>query len=501
MNIPHKSILSDILFAVILYATVIIYQGYQYGQSDQSQILPVLYALDHPETYATDHYVQSYLKSGVNERSIFHALFRYMGYDHPWMVFFWHALTSISLIFAWIKIAGNFIKHKSMQWLSMAFILTIGFHTSTGSNELYYNQFIPSLPAKALASWGLYFWLKDKFTWWALLLTLATYIQPLAGLQLFILTSIALIINHHRKNILDTLPWKQMVIYILMIFPWIYLLAINNGGQQNPDTFMDLMEFRLSHHFFGSAFGYLHLFLGVLFALLVLIFYKDRLRWLFIIVSLGCILYEAGVEIVRSPLVLYSQWWKTTIWLEVFAFIAVVSLFEMSFPSLSKYYKSALLLPLFFLLLVSIYRFSGFREKPLFMTPISAIESDEVKISKLTQQLTPINSVFILPTDVTAFRWYSKRGVYVDYKALFHQEEFLKEWYERIQLIYDYTLENKRKGVLIGQHSKAILESPTPERIQAWKSAGITHIISTSTTLSFLPILARNKTYAIYKIP
>src|SRR5688572_4553462 len=267
----QQNILRDLLLAVLLYATVFVYQGYQYGQSDQSQILPVLYAQDHPDAYEKDHYVQAYLESGINERTIFHGLLRYIGYDHTWLVFFWHALSSIALILAWLAIAGSFIKNKSVQWLAIAMLFTIGFHTSTGSNELYYNLFIPSLPAKALASWALYYWLKDKFTLWALLLILSTLLQPLVGLQLFILTSIALIIMHNRHKRF-VFPWKQMLGYLLLITPWIYLLAINNGGREHPAAFMDIMEFRLSHHFFGSYFGLMHIILGILFGLIAFSF-------------------------------------------------------------------------------------------------------------------------------------------------------------------------------------------------------------------------------------
>ncbi|HUR30994.1 MAG TPA: hypothetical protein VMZ69_06150, partial [Saprospiraceae bacterium] len=192
MPVSPKSTLVKFLAVVCIYAIAIIYQGYQYGQSDQSQIIPVIYAQDHPGALEKDHYVNAYLKSGINERTIFHAVLRRIGYDIPFMVFLWHALASITLIWAWVSIAGLFIKNQALQWLTIALILTLGFHTATGSNEVYYNQFVPSLAAKAFASWGIYFWLTKKYQWWILLLILAGYLQPLVGLQLFIVTSTAL---------------------------------------------------------------------------------------------------------------------------------------------------------------------------------------------------------------------------------------------------------------------------------------------------------------------
>src|SRR5688500_8634774 len=206
-----------LLAAIVLYVTVLIYQGYQYGQSDQTQILPAIYAEEHPEYYLNDHYVQAYQESRINERTIFHFLFQNAGYDHPWLVFLWHAISGILLILAWIYIAGIFIKNHALQWLSIGLILVIGFHTSVGSNEIYYNLFIPSLPAKAFSSWALYYWLTNRFQWWALLLIFATYLQPLVGLQLFLVTSFALLFVHFQKKIQSEFPWKYILVYLITV--------------------------------------------------------------------------------------------------------------------------------------------------------------------------------------------------------------------------------------------------------------------------------------------
>jgi hypothetical protein len=72
----------NLLAAFLLYATVLVYQGYQYGQGDQSQILPCLWAQDHPGAYAHDHYVLHYLSSG-KRATIFHFLLRRLDMISP----------------------------------------------------------------------------------------------------------------------------------------------------------------------------------------------------------------------------------------------------------------------------------------------------------------------------------------------------------------------------------------------------------------------------------
>src|SRR3989337_645283 len=322
-----------------------------------------------------------------------------MGYENPWAVFFWHLLSAMGLILAWIHIAGLFIKNKVIRWLCIACLLIIGFHTSTGSNELYYNEFVPSLPAKALASWALYGWLRNKYFHWIILLIAATYIQPLVGLQLFLGTTLASGVEYYRSSPKISFPWKQCLLYVIFILPWIYLLAINNGGHEDPAFFMDVMEFRLSHHFFGSYFGSIHLIILLLLGTISMIFYKEKLKWMFMWLLAGCIVYAIGVELLRSPVILYSQWWKTTIWIEAFAFIAIFATTEKKFSFLNKFEKFGLLLPILFLLFISTYRLSGITgAPPLIMEPFAATKSDEVDISEQAFRLAGENSVFLTPT-------------------------------------------------------------------------------------------------------
>ncbi|MEO6132942.1 MAG: hypothetical protein ABIQ02_13930, partial [Saprospiraceae bacterium] len=238
MTLSKKDFTINLLAAIILYATVLVYQGYQYGQGDQTQILPCLWAQDHPGAYANDHYVQNYLVSGINERTIFHFLLRHLGYDQPWLVWLWHAISGVFLILAWIGIASFFIKNKALQWMSIAMIITLGFHTSTGSNELYYNSLIPSLPAKALASWAIYYWLKKKYLLWIVLVIAAGYLQPLVGMQIFLLTTLALLFDKWRSGNTDPFPWKFICLYVAVNIIWFYFLVSNNGSHSDPKSFM-----------------------------------------------------------------------------------------------------------------------------------------------------------------------------------------------------------------------------------------------------------------------
>ncbi|MEP7323991.1 MAG: DUF6798 domain-containing protein, partial [Saprospiraceae bacterium] len=372
----------------------------------------------------------------------------------------------------------------------------------TGSNELYYNLFIPSVPAKALASWAFYCWLKEKYLRWSLLLILSGYLQPLVGLQVFLLTGIVLILEKIFYKNTNPLPWKYILFYVLTSIPWYYALAKNNGSHSDSVLFMNIMEFRLSHHFFASYFGWFNLLLGALFAIIGFLFYSGKMKWIFVTIVIGCVGYEIGVEVLRWPLVLYTQWWKTTIWMEAFAFVAIIAQIEKIELLNSLFRRMNLSLPLLLLAFVCLYRLSGlFGSKPDYMFPWSSAVSDDVDISEMAKQMTPADAVFIVPPELTAFRWYSKHSLYVDYKAMIHNETFLKDWYERIGSVYDYDLESKRSGLNFSKQTDAILSSPTSDRIAQWKNLGITHFISPKTNLSNLQAIAGNEKFSIYKIP
>ncbi len=502
MTTPNKDFLLQLFAAVLLYASVIIYQGYQYGQSDQTQILPVLYEQDHPGTYPKDHYVHTYLDSKVNERTIFHAMLRHMGYASPAMVFFWHALASIALLIAWIRIAGLYIRNKALQWTCLGLLLTIGFHTATGSNEIYYNQFVPSLPAKAFASWAIYYWLKQKYWHWSILLLPAVLLQPLVGLQVFMITIASLGIDWLRKKETKQLPMLPIALYLIITLPWIVLLAKNNGGQTDPAKFMDIIHFRLWHHFFGFNFRSINIILTFIFSIVCLSFYKGKLRWMFATILLGILVYEIGVEYIRSPLILYTQWWKTSIWIEAFAFIAVFSFFEEKFNLEKKFVRFNFLFPLLFLIAVAVYRLSGiFSALPEYSAPLSHKPSDGVDISQKAKGLTPDTALFIIPYDLTSFRWHSHRSNYIDWKAMLHNETFLYEWYDRVSEIYGFDMKAQEEGQTISGNSSAMLSDPGSEIVARWKSLGITHVIGYPGKGIGMELLARNGTYALYRLP
>ncbi|HJW31340.1 MAG TPA: DUF6798 domain-containing protein [Saprospiraceae bacterium] len=212
-------------------------------------------------------------------------------------------------------------------------------------------------------------------------------------------------------------------------------------------------------------------------------------------------MYEIGVEKFHLMSMLYTQWWKTTIWMEAFAFVAIGYHLERLFSAKSFVVRYPVLALLGLLAFASVVKLSGIRpSKPPYMFPWSGQHSEEVDISIQANASTPENALFIVPVEFTAFRWYSKRSTYIDYKAMLHQETFLKDWYDRMQSIYQYGIKEKEGGFDLHHFSQYLLEDPSPLSIEYWKKLGITHIISTNLDLKTLTQVAHNGQFAIYKL-
>ena len=198
---------------------------------------------------------------------------------------------------------------------------------------------------------------------------------------------------------------------------------------------------------------------------------------------------------------LYTQWWKTTIWLEALAFIALFVNLDKASPAPRWIPKYKWVIPILLFMLIGMYRLTGwFGSTPEYLLPWSSGKSDEVDISQQAEKLTPPDAVFIVPVEFTAFRWYSKRNLYVDYKALFHQQPFLEEWYRRIEKIYAYGLKEKEAGFDLHVFSTTLLEEPSLISRDYWKSLGIGYIISPSPDVKNLEKVGSNSTYTIYKL-
>ena len=320
-----------IFYGVIVTFTALLYHGYALGSGDQVEIMPVFNLWNGVSSYLNDFYIQSFLSKSLTERSPFLHIVYLLTHGHPWLVFLLHIATALLLFCGLIRL-GERISGSAIAGLLAAFVaLTLGSRFSLGGNELYYNLMIPSVLAKALGVWSLYFWYKMKTLPFAVLLIGATYIQPLVGLQLFILITIA---NFYMKRDLSN-TLLHAFIFLLFTAPWIIILLMQQSqGGMPAELYQDIIEFRVAHHFYPQYFPTLHYILSLTLTMIALAWFRSKSRETYtvlIVIISGCLIYILFVNGFNSQMLLNTQWFKTTIWLEFFGFLAVIDVIRSRF--------------------------------------------------------------------------------------------------------------------------------------------------------------------------
>lgn len=468
-----------------LLVLIISIKGYQFGFSDHAEILPLALQLDNKELYPNDLYIQTITHIRPHERWLFcHFLVRIPGSLD--LKFFF-----LYILFAYLWVLGTYklYYYLSSSWLTstVAILVLIGplDGINTGGNELFYNFLVPSLVAKSISIWGWYFFVKDRplFYFSYLLWALAGYAQPLVGTHCFILAFSIQGINYvlHKS-------WQwYFIIWVVLAGPWIITLMIAN---QSAGSVWDLLTIRDAHHYYPLAFPTSHLVIlgGLSLLALSLLGWNKPLRYFILLVLFGCLVYSTGIWY-ENELILKTQWFKTTIWVEALGTLGLIMLGRRVVQN--RIWLSIGCLSFCFILLF----LKPF--PPPYHFPWKKPQSDEIKIAIKAGELTPINSIFIVPFDFSAFRYYAQRSLYVDYKSVAHHGLYFQTWWPRIKSIYGLSAE--QPGQMEYHRETGINYYGTMQENTIKKLPVDYMVTDTSHNLAF-PRIASAGRYIIYQI-
>lgn len=450
MTLIQKSLIASIF----IYLLAILFGGYLFGGSDQIEILPVLkYWLSDETLYRHDFYMSYFSEKAITERSAFLYLLYYMGITTPSAFFVAHIVVSLALILGLIYVTEYLTKSFYVAQLIVAIIILIGPYTSVGSNELFYHYLIPSLPAKALGVWSLYFWLKNKAWPTTIFLTISTFMQPLVGMQLFlIIASVELFKALKRQKF----EWR-ILLYLVLIGPWIYLLLSQQGHSAiSKELYFEILEFRVGHHFFIHETTWIDLLIFLGFTLASIFYFRKRNSTISLFVGisfLGLLIYVALTEFYPLKLAANTQWMKTTIWLEWLGLIAIVQILRHAFPTLTreKHMKFYLLT----LATASVLLILGGIKHPAYELPFLKNVTSESEAGNWIINHTSASTVILPSPEMTRLKYVSSRSSYLDFKAMIHHEDYMADYYERVKSVYGISLGDRKKLGASGMLEKA----------------------------------------------
>ncbi len=513
-------LVSYFLFTLAILAIIYARHGYVFGASDQSETLPYILWLNNHSLYPSDFFLQNIIQHPFNERRFFVELLHSLQVGTRatsllnYCVFVLHALATASLLWGIYFYMRERFNSFGATWIAILLPLLFLFNINTGANELYENSLNPSYVANILGLWAIFLNEHRKVFWAVVLIVLATFFQPLIGALIalvFFLSETAIETFIFEK---DRVLYRNRLIACFIFFvctAGIYLYALSHQISTPADLnlLMQIIAMRAPHHYLPYQFS----FIGYAFMLacVIAIFnfdnYNDKV-WTFFIVA-GCIVYAVCVYYFESNFILNTQFFRMTIWIKFWGSMGLMRylLNYLQNDKLLRYVENRFKRAVFFAgivcTIIILPSFRIFKNKD-YMFPFFKNTNPIVEISEHAKNATPINALFITPPDFEAFRFYSERNNFIDYKAILHDNAYLLEWQKRMKLIYNVGINNKEKGFQLIPIAKANYNTLSDTMLlRLCQQNKIDYVIRDTAFRvgeGFVKIDSAAK-YAIYKIP
>ena len=509
------TIFSTGFYLLLSFLILLCLEGYVFGTGDQSEMLAYAAYLRDNSLFSHDFYIQSIVHEVPNERWLFSALLALMGDQLEIPAFLAFSISTLFLLLSLYRITCLFLDYlyTLIPWLiALAVIIPLN-GISLGENELYYNVFLPGTLALSIGSWSWYYWLKNYAYRPCLLLVAATLIHPMSGFHIFLLiTGSTLIFQVRSKQKPDIKAYFPIALYLLIVAPWLYFILLRFGQGELPgEKFMEIIRFRLAHHFIPSVFALKnYLIIGGLFlpAMIILLqsdkeifLWWHRLKYTFLIILSGITLYTIGIELFNAPVFITSQWFSTTLWLKTFS-ILVMATYLIKFIKndiLILVDKSLLwILPVVTIicLLSALAGFSFFEHRE-YQFPWNEISPDK-EIAIKCGRVSDNSALFLVPPDFTPVPYYSKRSNFISYKQMVHKKKIMGEWYQLIREMYAVN----EAGEITNQ-MPLLKKNWANKEVAFFKEKagkyGITHVLTYQGHKLPLEKLAENSAYVVYK--
>ena len=535
----RKTNFQHILLLLSAYLFLLVWNGYTYGHGDTIEVFPYAKWLNDNSLYPFDFFIRHTVQQVPNERYILAQFFSWTGSAMHWVAFLLHFLCTIFLLEGLFRIAKKYITSEFLIWVAILLPISIFYGKNLGGNEMYIPLFTSSTLAKAIGIWAIYFFLKEKNKHILLvyiLLAIAAFIQPIVSVQLFVILTGVIILSKFDFQSTLKLNWKDSIqgltesqilkktglgilFYLLTASVWVFLMNKKfSSGEIEKALLFDFFEFRVPHHYMPSYFPLKNYFaLGSLFLIGIYFFHKNpvptiagskkELFWFFVLALLGLVFYTLGVEVFQVSSIMAAQWFKTTIWLKAFSFIALVALFEKvlglkSTPrTLILEALEKLKLGFFIVGIFSIYAilnpFGRFQVFP-YDLPFSKNNNAEITISELAKQHTPKDALFIIPMTNTYFKHYAERSTYIDYKAVIHRKSVIPTWYQRVKEVYGIDINTRRTRTNLYAIGNDFYKKRTLQEVQAFAKKGVDYWITFKEVDLPLEKIVTNEKYVIY---
>ncbi len=506
-------------FALFAWGAIILRWGYRFGTGDQVELLPYTLFLNDHTLYAKDFFIQGLNASIPNERTVMASLLLPFVQQLEIFCFLFYAVATLVLVMGMEKIARRFIEEKYFAWLAVLVTLVPLNDYTLGNVDLTPDCLQAGTVAVAIVVWAINLFLDRKYVLSSVLMSIATFIQLLDGLDVMMVLCAVLLLALFRKEV----SWKQFLSFtgIYAFTAGIYLCFIllqktsgfDKGfahGLNGEMFFQTLFVFRHPHHFIFSTFPWYKTMVFFFLSLIGVFFFWPRSSKIFqfmLIGLLGVALYAVIVDCFHLIFIANFQFYKVTQWMKFFGVIAAAEALRLAIYSGTKRMAQLKLEQLWLALGVAACfgLIVFFRHQLPYKVPYQLFalkqEDDMIAICEKIKETTPVDALFIQPFDNTELKYYGQRSSFVEFKANVRHKRFVGEWLYRVWMVYNIDLNADLRGFALQQYADKTFYSLNAEKLNGLKACGVTHLLTRrDANPGFGELIISNNTYAVYKL-
>ena len=247
------------MLALLLYG-----YGYEQGGGDQTELICLIKATQHPSLYPVDAFVRGYQDHQPHFRTVSSLLPMIPPFSWENSVWILYVISAFGLLLGLERIASVWIQSLGLRILLLFVFLYQYSHWKIGYHDLYYPGYIASLTGSAIAGWSVYVFLCKRRMYAYLLLGLATIVHGPSGWVLFpvfLLIDLAALTQgkiNVRSFISASLP------YWFTGFAFTVLIVLKNKSGDSKDLFEWYVLLRNPHHYLISHTRLLSVIMNVL---------------------------------------------------------------------------------------------------------------------------------------------------------------------------------------------------------------------------------------------
>ncbi len=421
--------------------------GYDFGTSDQDEIVPAVLSRLDPTLLANDWYVQSQAaEPNVRTPVVIVLTLLSQVFGVAGATFLLYLASLLLLVYSIVALVRQFSGGQLAELLAPVILLLLTPRFTLGGNDLSHALYVPSMTAWGLALLACAACLSRRAILAGVLFGLATVFQPLVGLLSAFAITAGLLVSEPRADGLGRAIAVLVTTTVLVSAPQLIPIVASQLAEAATTTrnvFFDvIVRVRAPHHFLPSAFSTTSMTrFGLLFVAGITSLtlspatraHRRTLTSILAVIVAGCVLYTIGVEGFESSTIAKSQFFKLTVLAKTIAGICIAISIEHTLSqkySLGLRTRPALAVVIAVIaLLVASTQIGPLKSRYAIFDRKDANWTD---VYRWAAETTVRDATFLMPPSNSDMRSWGQRSIVVNFKATAFQSALMQEWHDRL---------------------------------------------------------------------